>query len=58
MSIVYCMGCEQLLEAELCLGIMRTGFYKINIPLARQCVHCKEDEDKDSKPNTEIVAEE
>lgn len=47
-SMVYCMECNQLVDEKLCTGIMKTGFYKINIPVANQCVHCKDRADQET----------
>jgi hypothetical protein len=48
-AMVYCMRCDLLIEEELSMGIMKTGFYKTTIPIACECVHCKENEDHDLK---------
>ncbi|WP_171655578.1 hypothetical protein [Paenibacillus foliorum] len=39
------MKCQKLVEEKLAIGIMKTGFYKKDIPVALQCADCSGDGD-------------
>jgi hypothetical protein len=51
-SMAYCMNCQKLIEAGQATDIMKTGFYKVNIPVALSCVNCQVEE-KNEAPTTE-----
>ncbi|MGQ5396189.1 hypothetical protein ACT8ZS_35810 [Paenibacillus sp. M.A.Huq-84] len=36
------MKCQKLVDEKLAVGIMKTGFYKKDIPVALQCADCIE----------------
>lgn len=49
MVMVYCIKCHKLVDKKHALDIMKTGFYKNDIPVANSCLDCDASDNDSAK---------